>query len=199
MPCNSLRQGMFTTTCSVSEKKKGNRVFLFTWPIAWVSITLSGYLTIPASEAKVWVYRIKQSKFCVSFPYRSEMTQHDTSTEIFWPCSQLSTRFTIVWPRELYDKICQTLLTWLPLSSGFGSGKWSPRRVPRETREVSVAFEVFRDRCAEGDSSMHLLARSRDLWLSEISALNAIKFLSRLSQGLQRRCGNDSLLWKELP
>ena len=58
-------------------------MFLFTWSMAWVSITLSGYLTIPASEAKVWVYRIKQSKFCVSFPYRSEMTQHDTSTEIF--------------------------------------------------------------------------------------------------------------------
>ena len=157
------------------------------------------FLSRCLQRQKVWVYRIKQSKFCVSFPYRSEMTQHDTSTEIFWPCSQLSTRFTIVWPQELYDKICQTLHTWLPLSSGFGSGKWSPRRVPRETREVSVAFEVFRDRCAEGDSSMHLLARSRDLWLSEISALNAIKFLSRLSQGLQRRCGNDSLLWKELP
>ena len=56
--------------------------------------------------------------------------------------------------------------------------KKSPRRVPRETRanESSVAFEVFSDRSAERDSSIHLLIRSKDLSLSEFRVLHALQF-----------------------
>lgn len=42
-----------------------------------------------------------------------------------------------------------------------------------------------------------LLTRSKDIWLFEISLLNAMKFLKRLSQGLQNKCGNYSPLWRE--
>ena len=75
-------------------------------------------------------------------------------------------------------KICQILQP--DFNFGFGSrdSKSSARRVPRETRanELSVAFEVFSDRSAERDSSIHLLTRSKDLSLFEIRVLNAEEF-----------------------
>ena len=49
------------------------------------------------------------------------------------------------------------------------------------------------------DSSINLWTRSEDIWLSEISVWNAMKFLRRRLPGLQRKCRNISLLRRELP
>ena len=47
-----------------------------------MSIRLAGQFIVPASERKIWSYKIKQSsKLCVSFQDRSEMTQQDTPTK----------------------------------------------------------------------------------------------------------------------
>jgi len=49
-----------------------------------------------------------------------------------------------------------------------------------QATELSFPLEVFSNWSTEGDSSIYLLTQSKDL-----SALNAIKFLRCLLQGLQ--------------
>ena len=64
------------------KQKKMDRVLFFALPMAWMSIKLAGQFKVPASERKVWSYKIKQrTQFCVSFLDQSEMTQQDMPTK----------------------------------------------------------------------------------------------------------------------
>ena len=89
-------------------------------------------------------------------------------------------------------KICEILQP--DFNFGFGSrdSKSSPCRLPCKTRakELSVAFEVLSDRSAERDSPIHLLTRSKDLSLFEIS-LKCRGVSRRLLQGLLNKCSNN--------
>ena len=45
-------------------------------PMSWMSIKLAGQFKVPASERKIWSYKIKQSsQLCVCFPNLLEMAQ----------------------------------------------------------------------------------------------------------------------------
>ena len=91
-------------------------------------------------------------------------------------------------------KVCQILKPDFNFGIDSRNSKSNPRRVSRETRatELSVAFEVSSDRCAERDFSIHLLTCTSlkiSRPLSEIRGLNTVDFLRRLLQGLLSKCG----------
>ena len=86
-------------------------------------------------------------------------------------------------------KICQTLQP----DSNFGfhskNLKLSLHHVPCKTEATKLSEHCFkslqRSNIVESDSSTNLLTRSTDICFPEISVLDLMKFLRRLSQGLQ--------------
>ena len=81
--------------------------------------------------------------------------------------------------------ICQSLKP----DSNFGSCSQNSKSSPHH---------VFSDRIVDSDSFINFLTCSKDLCFPEISVLNLMKFLKHLSQDLQSKRCNNSLLWREL-
>ena len=66
----------------------------------------------------------------------------------------------------------------------------------------SRAFELFKVRGGDGETSIHLLILSpvlNDFWASMIVDLKTIKLFNLLSHGLHNRCGKDSLRNRGFP
>ena len=86
------------------------------------------------------------------------------------------------------------LLTFFP--PGCLSAKLIPRRLLQTIKE-SFTFEIFSIHCTAGNTSIHLLILSKDVWVSVMVFLKALNLFTHLSRGLCIKLGNSLLCDKD--